>query len=241
MAAAQGSDFAVVAAAAAPRRDLSSGRAEGSEARANPPPPGLSAARLPQRLPTSSLGTPLSRELHFPTGCVSPSRSSGRLQEDYISQKVLQCAGASITYTDFFFFFFSNFLEKPRTTFSRRPCGAVRQSLWRPRGVNVAALRLWFWATRGFSQLRRTRGPCSPHSGRKLLSSLSRARPWAGQPGLTMAANVSVSWSGGPHPGYPKSRALLFPWGLPRSFCLSDPRRCGCPPLLPTACCVYVF
>lgn len=106
MAAAQGSDFAVVAAAAAPRRDLSSGRAEGSEARANPPPPGLSAARLPQRLPTSSLGTPLSRELHFPTGCVSPSRSSGRLQEDYISQKVLQCAGASITYTDFFFFFF---------------------------------------------------------------------------------------------------------------------------------------
>ena len=34
----------------------------------------------------------------------------------------------------------------------------------------------------------------------------------SGEPGLTMAANVSVSWSAGPHPDFPISRGL-FPEG----------------------------
>ena len=45
-----------------------------------------------------------------------------------------------------------------------------------------------------------------------------------------MAANVSVSWSGGPHPGFPKSRSLPTPPGLVCPFSLYDPRWCGCPP-----------
>lgn len=46
---------AAEAAAEDTRRDLSSGRAGSSEARADPPPPGLPAARLPPRLPSPSL------------------------------------------------------------------------------------------------------------------------------------------------------------------------------------------
>ena len=112
MAVAQRSDFAVEAAVAAtaaavtPRCDLSSGRTEGSEARANPPPPGLSAARLPQRLPTSSLWRPP----HPQQRTTFPSRlRSARplFSRNYTSQKVLQCAGAPITYNAFF-----NFAEK---------------------------------------------------------------------------------------------------------------------------------
>lgn len=46
-----------------------------------------------------------------------------------------------------------------------------------------------------------------------------------------MAANVSVSWSPGPHPNILRSRGLLFPKGRLGPFCLSASRPCGRSPV----------
>lgn len=90
-------EIAVAAALAAARSrcDLFSGRAGGSEAHADPPPPGLPAARLPLR-PLNPTPAPVSRELHFPGSRALVGDSSR--QWNYISRNDLQCAGASMRY-----------------------------------------------------------------------------------------------------------------------------------------------
>lgn len=145
-------------AAPGSRCDLSSGWAGASEAHAEPPPPGLPAARLPPRPPSPKLCSPSAENYMSQKAARGPPSGS----RNYTSQNGLQCAGASMRYGAC-----CNLVAKAPNPRLHLP-GRLAARMSRKAVAHGAVTALPdFWRPRGFSQLwGKAVGRCVLHSVR---------------------------------------------------------------------------